>query len=201
MSGTVSQPSSSMAAAAVIPMPAGLSQGDAGAPGPGVASGPTAGSGPAGTAGAATSKPIPPQAAMPIETVALGRLVPSKSTVLLKFDAGAGQWGRAPSGEAVTSNEQLLVLPTYRPTIALSVGLTLQVPAETILELEPPDARGISTVKLIYGRLVVLTAGKGGTQLGLDLGGHQRRGVVCRCGRDTGRGSEPTFSGRRKSGS
>ena len=160
----VPPPSTGISAAAVIPMPAGLSQGNA------------AGSGTAVAPGAATGSPIPPQAAMPTESVPLGRLVPSKSTVLLKFDAGAGQWGRVPSGEAVMSNEQLLVLPTYRPTIALSAGLTLQVPAETLLELKPPDARGISTVKLVYGRLVVLTAGKGGTQLGLELGGQS--GVV-----------------------
>ena len=114
--------------------------------------------------------------------------MPSKGTVLLKFDAGAGQWSRVPSGEAVTSNEQLLVLPTYRPTIALSDGLTLQVPAETLLELEPPDVKGIPTVKLIYGRLVVLTAGKGGIQLGLDLGGQS--GVISFLDADATLGAE-----------
>jgi hypothetical protein len=114
---------------------------------------------------------IQPPATSANNNAPLGRVVPSKGTVLLKFDAVSGTWVRVPSGEAVTTNEQLLVLPTYRPTITLSAGLTLQVPAETLLDLKPPDIRGIPTVKLIYGRLVVLTAGKAGAQLSLDLGG------------------------------
>jgi hypothetical protein len=117
----------------------------------------------------------PPQA-LTNEKALLGRLVPSKGTVLLKYDAVSGPWIRVSSGEAVTANEQLLVLPTYRPTITLSAGLTLQVPPETLLELQTPDARGIPTVKLDYGRLVVMTAGKAGAQLGLDLVG--MNGVV-----------------------
>jgi hypothetical protein len=112
-----------------------------------------------------------PPAVPAIDNVQVGRLLPSKSTVLLKFDAASGQWVRVPSGAAVTAGEQLLVLPTYRPTITLSVGLTLQVPAETLLEFKPPDVRGIPTVKLIYGRLVAMTVAKPGAQLGLDLGG------------------------------
>jgi hypothetical protein len=122
----------------------------------------------------AATPPAPPVANVP--SVPVGRLVPSKESVLLKYDAGSSSWIRVPSGKAVMSNEPLLVLPTYRPTITLSSGLTLQVPAETLLELEAPDGRGILTVKVIYGRLVVLTAGTAGAQLGLDLGGF--RGVV-----------------------
>jgi hypothetical protein len=71
----------------------------------------------------------------------------------------------------VTADEPLLVLPTYRPTIALLAGLTLQVPPETLLELKAPDVRGIPSIKLVYGRLVVMTVGKAGAKLGLDLGG------------------------------
>jgi hypothetical protein len=116
--------------------------------------------------------PAPPTP--PVPSVAVGRLVPSKDTVLLKSDAGS--WARVPSGKAVMSNEPLLVLPTYRPTITLSSGLTLQIPSETLLELKAPDARGVATAKVIYGRLVVLTAGTAGAQLGLDLSGFS--GVV-----------------------
>ncbi len=105
----------------------------------------------------AGAPPVPPAASVP--SVPVGRLVPSKETVLLKYDAGSSSWIRVPSGKAVMSNEPLLVLPTYRPTITLSSGLTLQIPAETLLELESPDARGIPTVKVSYGRLVVLTSG------------------------------------------
>ncbi len=74
------------------------------------------------------------------------------------------------------SNEPLLVLPTYRPTITLSSGLTLQIPAETLLELKAADSQGVPSVKVYYGRLVVLTSGTAGARLGLDLGGYS--GVV-----------------------
>jgi hypothetical protein len=108
-----------------------------------------------------------------INNTPMGRLVPSKSTVLLAFDASSGneKWVRVPSGASVLANEPLLVLPTYRPTITLSAGLTLQVPPETEFELKEPDARGIPTVQLIYGRLVVMTVAKAGAQLRLEFGG------------------------------
>lgn len=125
----------------------------------------------------AIPSPMPASDVAPGQTIAnnspLGRLVPSKSTVLLAFDASSDneKWVRVPSGAAVVANEPLLVLPTYRPTITLSAGLTLQVPPETEFELKAPDARGIPTVQLIYGRLVVMTVAQAGAQLGFDLGG------------------------------
>jgi hypothetical protein len=119
--------------------------------------------------------PAPP--AQPVlDSTPLGRLLPSKDVVLLKFDTAAGQWARVATGAAVTAGEQLLVLPTYRPTITLSAGITLQIPDETLLELQSPDGHGVPTVKLVYGRLIAITTGKAGAQLGLDVGGV--RGVV-----------------------
>ncbi len=68
------------------------------------------------------------------------------------------------------AGDQLLVLPTYRPTLTLSAGLTLQLSPETLLQLQAPDAQGVPGIKVMSGRLVALSAGKAGTRLRLTTG-------------------------------
>ena len=109
--------------------------------------------------------PSPQDADMP-----LGRFLPGKTVVLLKFDPAAQQWNRLPSGAPLYSGDQLLVPPTFRPTITLSAGLTLQVLPQTLLQLQPPDAQGVPGIKVMYGRLVALTTGKTGTRIRLTVG-------------------------------
>ncbi|HZZ29901.1 MAG TPA: hypothetical protein VFE46_18030 [Pirellulales bacterium] len=111
-----------------------------------------------------------------IDNTPLGRLLPSKDVVLLKFDNTSNLWTRVASGAAVTSGEKLLVLPTYRPTITLSAGITLQIPDETLVQLESSNAQDMTSVKLIFGRLAAITTGKAGSQIRLDVGGV--KGVV-----------------------
>jgi hypothetical protein len=77
---------------------------------------------------------------------------------------------RLPANAALNSGDQLLVLPTYRPTITLSAGITLQVPSETLFTLGPVGADGVPSVKILYGRLVAMTTGKAGARLRIDVG-------------------------------
>ena len=77
--------------------------------------------------------PLPQDADAP-----LGLFLPTKTVVLLKFDPAAGQWNRLAPGAALFSGDQLLVLPTFRPTLTLSAGLTLQLSPETLLQLQRP---------------------------------------------------------------
>jgi len=108
----------------------------------------------------------------PIEEKPLGRfLLANKDVVLLRYDSVTSQWLRLPGGAPVSAGDQLLVLPNYRPTLVLSAGITLEIPPETLLQLAPADAAGTAAVKLSFGRLVVMTTGKAGTQLRLDVGG------------------------------
>ncbi|HEY2880819.1 MAG TPA: hypothetical protein VGJ15_00245 [Pirellulales bacterium] len=111
-----------------------------------------------------------------IDDKPLGKYVPGKDTLLLKFDPTSGQFARVAPSATVSSGERLMVLPLYRPTLALSAGFTLQIPAETLLELLPPEADGTPGVKLLFGRLVAMTAGKADAKLALDLG--TARGVA-----------------------
>src|SRR5262249_33641047 len=107
----------------------------------------------------------------PVEEKPVGRFILSnKDVVLLRYDSVTSQWLRLPAGAPLAAGDQLLVLPNYRPTLVLSAGITLQIPPETLLQLGPVDADGVPSVKLSYGRLVVMTTGKAGTQLRLDIG-------------------------------
>ena len=124
--------------------------------------------------------PLPPQtepaggsAAAPASQpadVLLGRLLPGKGVVLLKLDATSGLWNRLVAGSPLSAGDKLLVLPTFRPTLALTSGITLQVPSESLIELEAPDASGVPGVRVHFGRLVVMTTGQSGAKLRLDLG-------------------------------
>ncbi len=92
--------------------------------------------------------------------------------VLLRLN-GAGEWERVEQGATLTAGDRLLVLPTYRPSITLSGGLTLQVLGETMVELLPSDANGVARLRMPYGRLVLMTAGKPDVAIHLLLGGQE----------------------------
>jgi hypothetical protein len=109
-------------------------------------------------------------AAIPANNVPVGRLVPDSNVVLLKFDSASNAWVRVPAGASLMGGDQLLVLATYRPTIALSAGIALQVPAETAFTLLPLDSNGVPGIKVAWGKVVALTNGKAGSQLRVDVG-------------------------------
>jgi hypothetical protein len=127
--------------------------------------------------GAIPTTQVPPQGnatvgnpVSPVEEKPLGRfLLTNQNVVLLRYDSVTSQWLRLPGGAAVSAGDQLLVLPNYRPTLVLSAGITIEIPPETLFQLEPADAAGVPGVKLSFGRLVVMTTGKAGAQLRLDV--------------------------------
>jgi hypothetical protein len=128
--------------------------------------------------GAIPTTQVPPQGnatignpVPPVEEKPLGRFLPANNVVLLRYDSVTSQWLRLPGGAPVSAGDQLLALPNYRPTLGLSAGITLEIPPETLLQLEPADVAGVPGVKLSFGRLVVMTNAKAGTQLRLDVGG------------------------------
>jgi len=137
------------------------------------------GPGPTDTSKAAVpTTQVPPQGnttvgnpVPPVEEKPLGRFLLANNVVLLKYDSVTSQWLRLAGGAPLSAGDQLLVLPNYRPTLVLSAGITLQIPPETLLQMEAADAAGIPGVRLSFGRLVVMTTGKAGTQLRLDVGG------------------------------
>ena len=99
----------------------------------------------------------------------LGRLI-SDQEVLLRLDSGNGEWQRAAAGVAFRTGDKLLALPTFRPTITLSAGVTLQLLPETLLDLQGNDAQGNPVVRIDYGRVKMMTAGKPDVRLRRQLG-------------------------------
>lgn len=94
----------------------------------------------------------------------------SEQELLLRLPTGQGEWQRVAAGLTLSSKDRLLALPTFRPMIALSAGVTIQLLPETMLELEGNDPSGIPIVRLEYGRVVMMTAGKPDVRVKLILG-------------------------------
>ena len=103
----------------------------------------------------------------------LGRLM-SSDQVLLGRDA-AGDWTRVGANQMLVP-QQVLVLPTYRAKVALTVGVTLEILGGTRLELlgtAPPLPPGI---RVHYGRVVLMPLGKAGSKLRVAFG--DRTGTI-----------------------
>ncbi len=101
----------------------------------------------------------------------------SEKQVLLRFHPPTGHWHRVPPQGVVTAGEKLLVLPTYRPLLALmSAEVTIQLIDGTQAELLPVDTSGVPGLKADYGRLVMRTVGKPGARIRLQVG--NRSGVI-----------------------
>jgi hypothetical protein len=99
----------------------------------------------------------------------LGRLI-SEREVLLRFDRQTQAWVRLTSRATVYPGDRLLSLPTYRSNLTMTVGVSLQLLGGTLIELLPPDARGVPGVRLLDGRAILLAFGKPGAQIMLWSG-------------------------------
>ena len=107
------------------------------------------------------------------ESKPIGTFPPAtKETLLFRLDNVTHQWFKLPTaaGAPLFGGNQLLVLSDCRPTLGLISSISLQVPPETVLQLDGPDSAGVLGLKLFFGRLVATTTGKNGTQLRLDFG-------------------------------
>lgn len=100
-----------------------------------------------------------------------GRLL-ADMNVLLRLNSD-GQWDRLPPGAPVNIGDRLLVLPTFRPTVTLTSGLTAQLLGETMVDILPPDAKGVPGIRVPFGRLVLMNTANRDVPLRLDLGGQE----------------------------
>ena len=110
----------------------------------------------------------------------MGRLI-SEHDVLLRWNSAEDAWQRVPARESVYAGDVLLALPTYQPNVALGIGVTAQLLGGAAIELEPPDAEGVPGIKIIDGRVLLLTVAKPGVQVRVQAGD---RKAVAAFGRD-----------------
>ncbi|MCA9246558.1 MAG: hypothetical protein KDA42_05565 [Planctomycetales bacterium] len=119
---------------------------------------------------ATDSSPIESAAAADVQ---VGVYVPDKN-VLLRFDRESNAWKRLQPRAPIFAGDHLLSLPTFRPTVTLSDGITMQLGGGTSITLDAPDADGRLGLKMHYGRVLLLAAGRGGGELRLLLDDKQQ---------------------------
>jgi hypothetical protein len=69
------------------------------------------------------------------------------------------------------AGERLVVLPTFRPQIALPSAVQLLFAGEGAFQMLEPGEDQVPRVAIEYGRIRAVTAGKAGAQVELDLAG------------------------------
>jgi len=120
-------------------------------------------------------KPVPgglagELAAAPVTPGPVGRLI-SEREALLRFDRQSQAWVRLTTRSTVYPGDRRLSLPTYRSNLTLTTaGISLQLLGGTLVELLPPDSRGVPGLRLLDGRAVLLAFGKPGAQIKLWSG-------------------------------
>lgn len=100
---------------------------------------------------------------------AVGRFI-SAVEVLLRYENDETGWSRLTGQQTISVGDQLLSLPTFRSTIALSAGVAMQLAGDTRVRFAPPVTVGIPSVAIDYGRLVLMTAGRPGSQVSISAG-------------------------------
>ena len=117
------------------------------------------------------NEPVVPMPPLPPEP--LGRLV-SSNQVLLKDDPASG-WVRVAANQMLMP-QRLLVLPTYRAKLTLTVGITLEILGDTQIELLASSPGELPGIRALYGRVVLAPLAEANAGLRVVFG--DRSGVV-----------------------
>lgn len=100
--------------------------------------------------------------AAPVSPV--GRVTTNRQ-VLLAVSASRNEWRRAGSNATVYSGDTLLSPPTYRSTVALRAGITMEMLGGSQVTLLAPDVAGVAGIALGYGRVVLMNIDAAGAPL------------------------------------
>jgi hypothetical protein len=121
--------------------------------------------------------PESPRAKSPIvaapvapKLVEVGRYI-SDSQLIATLDRDDNLWYAKQPQEILTAGEQLVVLPPYRPQLALPSAVQLTFAGEGALKMEEPGENKVPRVSIEHGRFLAATAGRPGAQVELNLAG------------------------------
>jgi hypothetical protein len=120
-----------------------------------------------------SQSPAPPNDEPSPETAAdadVGRLVSDHDVLLHEVD---DEWQRLANGAAVSAGDRLLALPSYRPSLALTNGVTLQLLGGAVVSLGAPQAEGGATVHVLSGRVVLVAGAQRPAKVQLQAGDYQ----------------------------
>jgi len=109
-------------------------------------------------------------AAAPGAAPVVGRLA-SDSEVLIRPSGPDRNWTRLSTRDTLAAENELIALPTFRPSITFNTpnGATAQLLGGTVARLIGPNGGGVPGIHVIDGQVVLLTAGRPGTQLQLQV--------------------------------
>ncbi|MCO6454165.1 MAG: hypothetical protein J5I93_02515, partial [Pirellulaceae bacterium] len=130
---------------------------------------------PPGLIAGVPERPGPPPVAAQAPGVDVAHLI-SDSQLLLRYQAENESWLRVPPNGAIFAGEYLSVLPTFRPQVLLASGIKATLSGPATATVEATEGSGGIRIRLLEGRLLLMTVGKLGAQMPLDLAG--RRGLV-----------------------
>lgn len=119
-----------------------------------------------------TVGPVNPQTPAAAPGIA-GRMTQDGTQVLLSWrtpPGGEGAWVRVNGGETIATGERLLGLHTYRPSVLLKNGLSLQLIGETQLEVFSTAKDDVPLIRLHFGRIVIANSGKANSQVAIEPG-------------------------------
>lgn len=127
---------------------------------------------------AVDERPVPPPAADAAPAAAnaesVGRFV-SARTVLLRRNPAAG-WEAMASLSGLSGGDTLVAPTSFRSTLVLRNGVTVQLLGDTAVELLPSDQQGRLGMRVRNGRAVLMTVGAEPVEMLLQAG--DRSGLV-----------------------
>lgn len=95
----------------------------------------------------------------------------SDGQLLAVFEPAEELWYLKQTSDVLRAGERLVVLPTFRPQLALPSAVQLLFAGEGALQVLQPGEDQVPRVAIEYGRIRAVTAGKPGAQVELDLAG------------------------------
>ncbi|NQT40889.1 MAG: hypothetical protein HQ581_25565 [Planctomycetes bacterium] len=110
-----------------------------------------------------------PVAPMPVGPQRVGQFV-SEAEILLRYDSKSASWQRLPPHETLSDGESLLALPTFRPQVALTSGITVQSVDSTYAQFLKADADSPPGLQVFFGRVILRSAGQPGARFRLRVG-------------------------------
>jgi hypothetical protein len=109
-------------------------------------------------------EPLPPDEPEP-----LGRFL-SSDQVLLSDNPPNG-WTRVAANQTLIPQD-VLALPTYRPTVVLTAGVALDIIGGSRVKLLGSNAKELPGIRIVFGRVVLMSQGKGDVRMRVEFGEH-----------------------------
>jgi hypothetical protein len=104
------------------------------------------------------------------ESAELGTFWADRS-MLLRLDPTQGAWVPLATGTSLSVDDELMALPTFRPTIALESGIGITLSGATLVKLDrstlplADQTKSIPLLEVVFGRVVLINSGEAGNAL------------------------------------